>query len=143
MTSTAPETGAAQVVGAGRPPAYLRICVVVGTVTLLVGIVGMFLLDRPNPAFLRLHGVVDEMAVDPHVAFEVEASWEDEQGELHGKAGTSGRDPDIWLFYDLPKGKEVTLVVYRITEAERREVLRATRPLDPGKVTELGIKRGP
>ena len=125
------------------PPAYMRVAVLVGLATLLLGLSGLFWLEQrpPSPAFVRVHGVIDELEVSPEVSFEIEATWEDAEGELRGEAGTEGREPDVWLFYDAPAAKEVTLIIYRRNEVERRAVASQTRKLERGRLFEIGVRR--
>ncbi|MDJ0975006.1 MAG: hypothetical protein QNJ98_11140 [Planctomycetota bacterium] len=125
------------------PPAYMRVATLVGLATLLLGLSGLFWLEQrpPTPAFVRVHGVIDELRKWPDVSFEIEATWEDAQGELRGEAGTEGREADVWLFYDAPAAKEVTLIIYRLNEAERRAVASKTRRLERGRLFEIGVQR--
>lgn len=126
-----------------HPPAYVRIAVLVGLATLLLGLSGLFWLESgpPTPAFVRVLGVAEDLKATPEISFEVEATWEDGDGELRGEAGTLGREPDVWLFYDAPVGTEVTLIVYRRNEAERRAVAQGTQPLARGRILELPLLR--
>lgn len=125
------------------PPAYIRVAVLVGLATLLLGLSGLFWLEQrpPTPAFVRVEGVAAELEAVPDLVFEVEATWEDADGELRGEAGTAGREPDVWLFYDAPAAAEVTLIVFRRTEAERRAIASTTRPLERGRLVEVARTR--
>lgn len=124
------------------PPAYFRIAVAVGVATVLLGLSGLFWLnDRPPPpAFVRVHGVAEALDAVPGSTFTMEAKWEDGNGELRGEAGTEGRDKDVWLFYAAPEATEVTLIVWRRTEAGREEVARNMQPLRRGKLTSLKLR---
>lgn len=126
-----------------HPPAYIRVTVLVGVATLLLGLSGLFWLESgpPSPAFVRVKGIKEHLERMPGVSFEIQATWEDDAGELRGEVGSQGREPDVWLFYDAPIAAEVRLMVYLRNEVDRRIIAEGNLRLQRGKLLELGTPR--
>lgn len=105
-----------------QPPLALRIAIVVGAVTLLVGIgAAVYLrlfLDKPEA------GVTDDLAVvvltnvPKAQRLQVEATWAEGDFE-HREFGAPGTEPGVWSFQRAPVGEDLTLTVYTLDGAKR------------------------
>ncbi len=121
-------------------PAYLRVTVVAGAVTLLIGIAGMLWLPPPleaaEPARVRL------VAADPQIeGLAVEARWNDADGKGRREVGTPCADDLTWVFRDTPSDRPVVLVVTRRFGADDPEQIKYEEGfLRPGAVFELPLE---
>ncbi len=106
-------------------PLYLRIAVVVGTACVLLGISGLVWLPKPppSPAFVRIDSVLDEGTL-------VRARWTSKQG-VHTEDGVRGREPDVWLFYETPTGKPVSIQIIATPESAGRVIWQGPAVLEP------------
>ena len=84
---------------------FLRTAVIVGAACVLLGVAGLVWLPDPPPppAFVRIDSVLDEGTL-------VRTRWTNKRG-VYTEDGVRGREPDVWLFYETPTGKPVSIQI--------------------------------
>ncbi len=123
------------------PPAYLRVVVVFGAATLLIGIAGLLWLPPPIDAVAEPARVRLLVSGADETGFEVEAHWSDGAGATQKERGTPATTAMTWLFHTAPTDRPVVLVVVRrFGEEEQEKIKYEDGVLQPGAVFELRVE---
>ena len=102
------------------PPLALKLAIVLGVVTLLVGLAGAIYLrlirsdaDSPgNVAIVQLTNVPQE------VELQLTATWS-VRDQVRSEEGQAGTDAGVWAFHLAPVRESLTLTVWRVIDGIR------------------------
>lgn len=124
-----------------RLQAVFRAAVVIGCVSLLAGVAGIFYFAHQDRQ--ARSGLPEDVSVvllsgrEDEGDLEVVVRWRTSDGGEHEETGVPGRAPDRWFFRSAPEGTPLRLTFYSRTASTRTEWFRQDAILTRGGIFEV------